>query len=154
MTRTSVNQADVPVHLERMDRHDRFETGLDEEIRDRFLLQPEAPIILSLPGMSHRTGPRFLAEVGALARFSSPDALAAYAGLTPTLWQSGRSSGTHFLTRRCNLHLRQACWSAALFTNSKVPHCRRRQRRGDGAGFPGVAGVVRNHGSWACVGRC
>lgn len=88
--------------------------ALDAEIRDRFLLQPEAPIILSLPGMSHRTGPRFLAEVGVLARFGSPDALAAYAGLTPTLWQSGRSSGTHFLTRRCNLHLRQACWSAAL----------------------------------------
>jgi|APFre7841882724_1041349.scaffolds.fasta_scaffold44411_1 transposase len=98
--------------------------ALDEEIRDRFLCQPEAPIILSLPGMSHRTGPRFLAEVGALARFASPDALAAYAGLTPTLWQSGRSSGTHFLTRRCNLHLRQACWAAAL-GSLKTPASRR-----------------------------
>lgn len=88
--------------------------ALDVEIRDRFLSRPEAPIVLSLPGMSHRTGPRFLAEVGALERFGSPDALAAYAGLTPTLWQSGRSSGTHFLSRRCNLHLRQALWSAAL----------------------------------------
>ena len=47
---------------------------LDAEVRDRFLTLPEAPIILSLPGMSHRTGPRFLAEVGTLARFSSPDA--------------------------------------------------------------------------------
>jgi transposase len=98
--------------------------ALDVEIRDRFLRQPEAPIILSLPGMSHRTGPRFLAEVGALARFGSPDSLAAYAGLTPTLWQSGRSSGTHFLTRRCNLHLRQACWSAAL-GSLKTPASRR-----------------------------
>lgn len=98
--------------------------ALDVEIRDRFLLQPEAPIIPSLPGMSHRTGPRFLAEVGALARFGSPDALAAYAGLTPTLWQSGRSSGTHFLSRRCNLHLRQACWSAAL-GSLKTPASRR-----------------------------
>lgn len=98
--------------------------ALDVEIRDHFLRQPEAPIILSLPGMSHRTGPRFLAEVGALARFGSPDALAAYAGLTPTLWQSGRSSGTHFLSRRCNLHLRQACWSAAL-GSLKTPASRR-----------------------------
>lgn len=98
--------------------------ALDEEIRDRSLCQPEAPIILSLPGMSHRTGPRFLAEVGALARFASPDAPAAYAGLTPTLWQSGRSSGTHFLTRRCNLHLRQACWAAAL-GSLKTPASRR-----------------------------
>jgi transposase len=107
--------------------------ALDGEIRDRFLLQPEAPIILSLPGMSHRTGPRFLAEVGALARFGSPDALAAYAGLTPTLWQSGRSSGTHFLTRRCNLHLRQACWSAAL-GSLKTPASRRfyDRKRGEG----------------------
>lgn len=88
--------------------------ALDVEIRDRFFSRPEALIVLSLPGMSHRTGPRFLAEVGILERFGSPDALAAYAGLTPTLWQSGRSSGTHFLSRRCNLHLRQALWSAAL----------------------------------------
>ncbi len=98
--------------------------ALDVEIRDRFLSRPEAPIVLSLPGMSHRTGPRFLAEVGALERFGSPDALAAYAGLTPTLWQSGRSSGTHFLSRRCNLHLRQALWSAAL-GSLKTPASRR-----------------------------
>lgn len=63
--------------------------ALHAEIRDRFLSRPEVPIVLSLPGMSHRTGPRFLAEVGALERFGSPNALAAYAGLTPTLWQSG-----------------------------------------------------------------
>lgn len=99
-------------------------SALDEEIRDRFLSRPEAPIVLSLPGMSHRTGPRFLAEVGTLERFGSPDALAAYAGLTPTLWQSGRSSGTHFLSRRCNLHLRQALWSAAL-GSLKTPASRR-----------------------------
>lgn len=107
--------------------------ALDEEIRDRFLPQPEAPIILSLPGMSLRNGPRFLAEVGALARFGTPDALAAYAGLTPTLWQSGRSSGSHFLTRRCNLHLRQACWSAAL-GSLRTPASRRfyDRKRGEG----------------------
>jgi transposase len=98
--------------------------ALDAEIRDRFLSRPEAPIVLSLPGMSHRTGPRFLAEVGTLERFGSPDALAAYAGLTPTLWQSGRSSGSHFLSRRCNLHLRQALWSAAL-GSLKTPASRR-----------------------------
>jgi transposase len=98
--------------------------ALDAEIRDRFLSRPEALIVLSLPGMSHRTGPRFLAEVGTLERFGSHDALAAYAGLTPTLWQSGRSSGTHFLSRRCNLHLRQALWSAAL-GSLKTPASRR-----------------------------
>ena len=113
--------AEVAQELRRLKRRI---AALDEEIHDRFLLQPEAPIILSLPGMSHRTGPRFLAEIGTLSRFGSPDALAAYAGLTPTLWQSGRSSGTHFLTRRCNLHLRQACWSAAL-GSLKAPASRR-----------------------------
>lgn len=97
---------------------------LDAEIRDRFLTLPEAPIILSLPGMSHRTGPRFLAEVGTLARFSSPDALASYAGLTPTVWQSGGSSGSHYLSRRCNLRLRQALWSSAI-GSLKTPASRR-----------------------------
>ena len=85
--------------------------------------------------MSHRTGPRFLAEVGALDRVGSPDALAAYAGLTPTLWQSGRFSGAHFLARRCNLHLRQACWSAAL-GSLKTPASHRFSARKRAEGKP------------------
>ena len=57
-------------------------------------------------------------------QLAGPLKLVAYAGLTPTLWQSGRSSGAHFLTWRCNLHLRQACWSAAL-GSLKTPASRR-----------------------------
>jgi transposase len=74
--------------------------------------------------MSHRTAPRFVAEIGTLARFSSPDALASYAGLTPTVWQSGGSSGSHYLSRRCNLRLRQALWSSAI-GSLKTPASRR-----------------------------
>jgi hypothetical protein len=106
------------------------------------------------PGMSHRTGPRFLTEVGTVGRFGSPDVLAAHAGLTPTLWQSGRSSGTHFLTRRCNLHLREACWSAAL-GSLKTPAWRRfydRKRSEGKSHHRAVIALARTQ--LRCSGRC
>jgi hypothetical protein len=132
-------------------------SALDEEIRVRFLARSEAPIVLSLPGMSRQTGPRFLAKVDEIDRFASPDALTAYAGLTPMLWQSGRSSGTHFLSRRCNLHLRQALWSAAL-DGLKTPASRRffNCKRAEGKSHPTTTtrSSPSSGRSCGCSGRC
>ncbi len=87
---------------------------LDGEIERRFFTCAVAPILLSLPGMSRRTGPRFLAEVGTLDRFDSADALATYAGLTPTTVQSEMSKPIHYLGSRCNHYLRRVMWWVAL----------------------------------------
>ncbi len=52
---------------------------------------PEAPILLSLPGTGAVICATFVAEVGDASGFSSAAKLAAYAGLSPKVRQSGRT---------------------------------------------------------------
>src|SRR3712207_673956 len=69
--------------------------ALDEELGQRFFARPEAPILVSLPGMGLILGAEFLVAVGDLRAFSSADRLAAYAGLVPAAHDSGKRVGNH-----------------------------------------------------------
>jgi Transposase IS116/IS110/IS902 family len=63
---------------------------LAEETQTVFMCHPQAPILLSLPGMGVRTRPQILTEIGDITRFPTPGHLAAYAGLvsvTRQPWQ-------------------------------------------------------------------
>ena len=51
-------------------------------------------VLNSMCGFGPRTGARTLAEIGDPNRFANPVRLAAYAGLAPVNWQSGRTSNT------------------------------------------------------------
>ena len=46
--------------------------------------------ITTIPGIGHRMGAMILAETGDFSRFESPDKLLAYAGLSPSTYQSGQ----------------------------------------------------------------
>ena len=46
--------------------------------------------ILSIPGINYRMGAMIIAEIGDFNRFSSPDKVLAYAGLSPSTYQSGQ----------------------------------------------------------------
>ncbi len=63
---------------------------LDEQLAEALARHPDGALILSLPGMGVTLTCEFLVEAGSLARFASPDALAAAAGLAPVLRQSGK----------------------------------------------------------------
>jgi transposase len=69
---------------------------LDTEIAQDLERHPDAALTRSLPGMGATMTAEFLAAAGNLARFPTPDALAAAAGLAPVLQQSGK---THYLRR-------------------------------------------------------
>ena len=64
---------------------------IDAEIELLLDRHPDAALIRSLPGMGGVLTADFIACVGAATRFRSADALAAAAGLTPVLRQSGKS---------------------------------------------------------------
>ena len=63
---------------------------LDQQLAEVLTRHPDGALILSLPGMGVTLSCEFLVEAGNLARFASPDALAAAAGLAPVLRQSGK----------------------------------------------------------------
>jgi len=67
----------------------------------------EMEIITSIDGIGDVTGAVFLAEVGDIKKFSSHKSLIAYAGIDPTVFQSGKFEGTSRISKRGNRHLRR-----------------------------------------------
>jgi transposase len=64
--------------------------SLDRDLQAALERHPDAALIQSLPGMGATLAAEFIAEAGGIARFPTPDKLAAAAGLTPVLRQSGK----------------------------------------------------------------
>ena len=46
--------------------------------------------ILTIPGISYRMGAMIIAEIGDFNRFNSADKILAYAGMSPSTYQSGQ----------------------------------------------------------------
>ncbi len=72
--------------------------------------------ITTIPGIILRMGAMILAEIGDFSRFDSPDKILAYAGLSPTTYQSGQldSSYSH-MEKRGSRYLRYSLFNAAKF---------------------------------------
>ncbi|MGI3163611.1 IS110 family transposase [Pseudooceanicola sp. 200-1SW] len=64
---------------------------IDRDIAELLACHPDAALIQSLPGMGVVMTAELIANIGDIRRFRSADALAAAAGLTPVLRQSGKS---------------------------------------------------------------
>lgn len=64
---------------------------IDRDITELLANHPDAALIQSLPGMGGVMTAELIANIGDIRRFRSADALAAAAGLTPVLRQSGKS---------------------------------------------------------------
>lgn len=72
--------------------------------------------ILTIPGISYRMGAMILAEIGDFSRFDSPDKILAYAGLSPSTYQSGQLISSHsHMEKRGSRYLRYAIFNAAKF---------------------------------------
>lgn len=72
--------------------------------------------ILSIPGINYRMGAMIIAEIGDFNRFSSPDKILAYAGLSPSTYQSGQLDGCYsHMEKRGSRYLRYALFNATKF---------------------------------------
>ena len=72
--------------------------------------------ILTIPGISYAMGSMIVAEVGDFNRFDSPDKLLAYAGLSPSTYQSGKLESTHaHMEKRGSKYLRYALYNATKY---------------------------------------
>ena len=94
---------------------------LDSEINDieteiKIIMDEINSPILSIPGINYRMGAMIIAEVGDFSRFDSPDKILAYAGLSPSTYQSGQldSSYSH-MEKRGSRYLRFALFNATKY---------------------------------------
>ena len=71
--------------------------------------------ITTIPGMGVRMGAVILAEIGDFSRFDSPDKILAYAGMSPSTYQSGQlslSGAYSHMEKRGSRYLRYALYNA------------------------------------------
>ena len=72
--------------------------------------------ITSIPGIGFRMGAMILAEVGDFTRFDSPDKLLAYAGMSPSTYQSGQIKNCYpHMEKRGSRYLRYALYNATKY---------------------------------------
>jgi transposase len=74
------------------------------------------PPLLSMPGIGQNLGAMIIAEIGDLSRFDSPDKILAFAGCSPTTYQSGQLYSSHAkMEKRGSRYLRWALLNAAAY---------------------------------------
>lgn len=72
--------------------------------------------ILTIPGISYRMGAMILAEIGDFSRFDSPDRILAYAGMSPSTYQSGQLDNCYaHMEKRGSRYLRYAFYNATKY---------------------------------------
>ena len=94
---------------------------LDKEISevesaiDKITSQMDSPIF-TIPGIGRHMGAMILAEVGDFSNFASADKLLAYAGLSPSTYQSGQLQNCYaHMEKRGSRYLRYALFNAAKY---------------------------------------
>jgi transposase len=98
--------------LEQIDLLEQQRTQVDEELEALMAQIPQH--ITSIPGIGLVTGAAILAEIGDVNRFESAEKLVAYAGIDPTVYQTGQFQASQArMSKRGSPYLRHALWLAA-----------------------------------------
>jgi transposase len=128
---------------------DREIKALDGRINNHVELHPElkrlVALLISIPGVGHKTACKLIAEIQDIQIFDSPRQLAAYAGLTPRQFVSGSSVHRKArLSKKGNTVLRTALFFPAMVAKRCNPVLRPFADRLAAAGKPpmSVTGAV------------
>ena len=96
-----------------------LDAEIDEiEAQISALMETISSPITSIPGIGIRMGAMILAEIGDFSRFDSPDKILAFAGLSPSTYQSGSMNATGayaHMEKRGSRYLRYALFNAAKY---------------------------------------
>jgi len=80
--------------------------SLEGDLFARARTNPNVPLLMGIPGISVLSALTILAEIGDINRFQSPKKLACYAGLVPSVHQSGKTRYTGNITKEGRTTLR------------------------------------------------
>ena len=78
------------------------------------IMKEYGQVILSIPGIGEITGAMILSEIGNINKFSSADKLLAFAGLDPSVYQSGQYEANLKISKRGSKYLRWAIHQASF----------------------------------------
>lgn len=88
---------------------------IEAEIKQIMDAQIHSPI-LTIPGISYRMGAMIIAEIDDFSRFDSADKILAYAGMSPSTYQSGQLDNCYsHMEKRGSRYLRYALYNATEY---------------------------------------
>jgi transposase len=94
----------------------------DVEEQISILLDKINSPITTIPGIGNITAATILGEIGDISKFSNPSKLVAYAGIDPSVSQSGEyQSKNNKMSKRGSPYLRKAIFNAALVASNCDP---------------------------------
>jgi len=101
--------------------------------------------LTTIPGIGAVVAATILGEIGDIRRFPSMEKLVAYAGIDPTLYQSGQfqASEAH-MSKRGSPNLRRALWLAATIARQRDPQLKAyyQKKRAEGKSYGTAVGAV------------
>ena len=98
--------------IEQIELLDRQLDQIESEMED--IVKSLDSVIMTIPGIGYINGGMILGEIGDIARFTSPSKLLAFAGLDPSVYQSGNFQAKHTrMSKRGSRSLRYALMNAA-----------------------------------------
>ena len=108
---------------------------VDKEI-NRLMVNLDSPIT-TITGIGERLGSVILAEIGNIHDFDKPSKLQAYAGLEPSIYESGSIDKTGKMVKRGSSHLRWALLETARIAAIHSPVFREymRKKQAEGKNF-------------------
>ena len=94
---------------------------LDDEISEieaaiKKIVDSLGTTILTIPGIGYATAASILAEIGDFSNFATPDKILAFAGMSPSTYQSGQLTNCYeHMEKRGSKYLRFALYNAAKY---------------------------------------
>lgn len=93
-------------------------------------------IVTSINGINNKMATTLLAEIGQISNYHSHKNLIAFAGIDPTVYQSGKYEGASRISKRGNRHLRRVIWLMAISVIQHNPIFRKYFMKRRNEGYP------------------
>lgn len=108
---SEVTELELTQTIEQLNMYEKQIKKVDKRIQEIMDIL-DSPII-TIPGISYRLGSIILAEIGDIHNFETPSQLLAFAGMEPSIYESGKSKGSGKMVKRGSPYLRWAMYHAA-----------------------------------------
>ena len=118
----------VEASLRLIDELEREIAACEAELRALGSEHRYVPLLISVPGIAWVLAYTIAAEIGDIARFSSPAKLSGYTGLCPRVYQSGESDRRGPLSKMGPRYLRWALIEATTHASRQPAYCERYER--------------------------
>lgn len=110
------NSIGSPMPAKSLERKHTIKRIQEIEIEIKAIMDEINSPILTIPGISYRMEAMILAEIGDFSRFDSPDKILAYAGMSPSTYQSGQLDNCYaHMEKRGSRYLRYALYNATKY---------------------------------------